>query len=209
MNSALFVIVSGGSGSGKTTFVNELLQHRPLAMLSMDSYYRDQSHLSLTERALIDYDTWESLDGERLYRDCHALVREGRDIHVPEYDFAAHVRKPTESLLRWQPVIVLEGIFALYDARIRELADISVFIDVPERVRYQRRLHRDMKERGRTAASVEQQWYQSVNPNYEKYIAPTKKFATHVLPVGDEGIQDTKPVIASILTRIEQRTDVR
>jgi uridine kinase len=196
----LVVGVAGGSGSGKTTLVGRLVQALGTAettVLAHDRYYRDHSTLSPTERATFNYDHPNALETRLLIANLRAL-RSGAPADVPVYDFRRHVRKPSWETVSPQTTIVVEGILVLADPALRALMDIKVFMDVDDDTRFSRRLERDMRERGRSQASVIHQYTASVRPMYLQFVEPTRRYADVV--IGEGGYNDVG--LGELLTRI-------
>lgn len=178
------MIVAGASGSGKSTFAHMLQQFgQPgeSVIISLDRYYRNQAHRTAEERAALDYDCWEILDGERLVEDVRLLKAATSPVSVPNYDFSTHSRTAESDLISPATLTVVEGILALHDPRLRSLADDSVFLDIDQDLCFQRRLHRDIRERGRTPESVRAQWAATVAPNYERFVLPSRQHAKRVI----------------------------
>ena len=166
--------IAGGSGSGKTTLakaVTQLTPH-PTCSLAFDSYYREQNHLSRTEREAINYDHPNSLDVERFVADL-ATLKSGFPLAAPVYDFAQHTRSADIELIEPMPVIVVDGILLFVFPEICELVDVSVFVDVPDAVRTSRRLERDVAERGRTHEFAMSQIERTVRPMYGEFVQPS------------------------------------
>lgn len=178
--------IAGKSGCGKTALAQRLFEELadlwPI-VLALDRYYLDLSHLSFEERCRWNFDLPQALDwpliGEQL-----VALKQGRGIYVPVYDFSTHTRSGLVEKVTPGSLIVLEGLFAL-DGRIRHHLDGSVFIDLADRTALERRLNRDVRERGRTSESVMKQYREQVQPAYEKYVAPNKALADLVLQ-GDD-----------------------
>ena len=181
----ILIIVAGGSASGKTTVVSKLmksLNYNDVNVICEDNYYKDQSHLSMEERKLTNYDHPNSIDDDLLYEDLKKLLN-GEAIKAPVYDFVTHNRKSDEVLeITPKKVTILEGILALYDERIRDLAEIKIFVESDDDIRFIRRLHRDITERGRTMEFVIKQYLDTVKPMYDAYISKTKKYADIIIP---------------------------
>lgn len=179
-----FVIgITGGTGSGKTTLAARLLHkfaQEGVCLLEQDSYYRDRSHLSTSERDRINYDEPEAVEHDLLFRHLQHLTR-GTPIEKPVYCFKTHTRSSEIRLVHPAPVILLEGLFALWDPRIRSLQDLKIYVDAAADIRFIRRVHRDVFERGRTVESVIDQYLCSVRPMHERYIEPTKAYADLVI----------------------------
>lgn len=178
--------VGGGSGSGKTTVVREII--RGLApvrasVLHHDSYYRDAENLSLEERSHINYDHPESLESPLLAAHIRELVA-GRSVHVPIYDFKNHRRREETRRIDPAPIVVIDGILVLADAELRDLMDIRVYVDTDADLRFIRRLERDMGERGRTMESVIRQYTATVRPMHLQFVGPSRRHAHVIVPEG-------------------------
>ncbi|MCA9199081.1 MAG: uridine kinase [Planctomycetales bacterium] len=183
MTTQLIIGIAGGSGSGKTTFAQELLRHfgtESAAFLSHDAYYRPLTHLSSADRAATNFDHPDAIETSLLVEHLEHL-RQGRPVHVPEYDFAAHDRTHRPTLVQPRSTIIVEGIMILAEASLRAHFHVSVFIDAPADVRLQRRTDRDMQERGRSKESVLRQWEQTVHPMHQQYVEPSKQHAQLVV----------------------------
>lgn len=173
--------IAGASGAGKSHVAQELARRLPgCGILCTDSYYRDLSGWSPAERAKVNFDHPAALDWTMLVSQCHQL-RDGRKIAVPRYDFQTHIRLPAPRELGPVDVLVLEGLFALADARIRSLLELSVFVDTEEAVCLARRIERDTAHRGRTDASVRKQWRSTVLPMFREHVLPTRQHASLVI----------------------------
>lgn len=181
----ILICIAGGTASGKTTVVQkikELIPKEELTIIETDSYYNDLSHLSMEERKSVNYDHPNSIDLDLVYKHLYSL-KQGKSVLIPVYDFKKHNRVPNETVLT-QPtqIIIFEGIFALYDEKIRDLASIKLYVESDADIRFIRRLSRDMKERGRTMEEVIHQYLATVKPSYDIFIAPTKKYADLIIP---------------------------
>jgi uridine kinase len=177
------IVIAGGTASGKTTIADAVAKRLAprCGLITLDSYYRDQNSIEMSQRILVNYDHPDSIEFDLLLKHLTAL-KSGADVAVPVYDFAQHTRDlgRTESVMP-APYIVLEGILALYDARVRAAASLTVFVDAPADERFRRRLERDVRERGRTPDGVRAQWEKTVEPMYQELCAPTVEFANLVL----------------------------
>ena len=180
-NPKLIAIV-GGSGAGKTWLARRLeLQLQPAASrLSLDDFYLDRSSLSERQRESLNYDHPRAIDWSRLEKTLKNC-RSGKSSSVPRYDFATHTRKSEEDLFTPTPVVMVDGLWLLVQSRVRELFDFTIFIDCPEQLRRQRRLERDVIERGRKSMQVLTQFAQSVVPMHERFVAPQAANADIVL----------------------------
>jgi uridine kinase len=183
----MFIIgIGGGTGSGKTTVankINEIIGRENCVILPMDNYYRDMSHVPLEERKKYNYDHPDMIEHSLMVKHLEDLVK-NKNIHLPEYDFAQYTRTGNFLVLEPKPVIIVEGIFALYYEELRKYYDLSIFVDAENDVRFIRRLERDIKERGRTIESVIDQYLNLVKPMHDAYVEPTKKYADLIIPKG-------------------------
>ena len=190
--------ISGGSGAGKTTLTRHLVERLgpdQVSVVAFDAYYRDQGHLPPAERALVNYDHPDSLDHEMFAADVEAL-RSGRPIASPVYDFSTHTRTDDVVMIEPKPVVVVEGILLLSFSEIAAHLDLAVFIDVPEQVRLDRRISRDVAERGREPDDVRRQFAATVAPMHDQYVEPYRHLAHRTValhenygPVADELIE--------------------
>ncbi len=179
-----FVIgITGGTASGKTTLAAGLLRkyaQEGTCLLDQDSYYRDRSHLSMSERRYINYDEPEAFEHDLLLLHLQRLVG-GEPVEKPVYCFTTHTRSTEVRLVHPASVILLEGLFALWDPRIRALMDLRIYVDADADLRFIRRARRDVLERARTMESVINQYLGSVRPMHLLYIEPTRTYADLVL----------------------------
>lgn len=204
-NSKPFVIgIAGGSGSGKSTVTRQVLASigpEMTAVVFQDDYYCDQTHLSTEARRQTNYDHPDAFDWPLMVQHVQALLR-GESIEMPTYDFTKDNRASQTITVKPAPVIVIEGLFALFDADLRDMMSLKVFVDTASDVRFIRRLQRDMAERGRSADSVIQQYLDTVRPMHKQFIEPTKRNADVILPHGANG-----PAVDIITTKV--RTLIR
>ncbi|MEM8923675.1 MAG: uridine kinase [Actinomycetota bacterium] len=188
----LLVGICGGSGSGKTTLARRVAEairsergHDGAAMLSFDAYYRDQGHLTPDERAAVNYDHPDALDGALLADHLRAL-QAGDEVAVPIYDFATHTRSDDIRLVEGADVVIVEGILLFAFPEVRQQLDFRVFRQCPESVRFERRLRRDQRDRGRSAESVRAQLAATVKPMHDRFVEPFAGTAHYVTRHGDE-----------------------
>jgi uridine kinase len=197
----LMVGIAGGTGSGKTTVANaivETLGTENVALIPQDAYYKDQSNLPFQERTRVNYDHPDAFDNDLLLEHLQQL-RNGQAIHLPVYDYTLHTRTAQTIRVEHKPVVVLEGIHVLADARIRAELDIKVFVHTDPDVRVLRRLMRDIRERGRSVESVFEQYLTTVKPMHDAFIEPSKRYADLIIPEGGEN----KIAISLLTTRIQ------
>ena len=187
MNKPVLILVAGGTASGKTTVVNQITKKIPkdVSVICMDNYYKRRDDISLEERKKINYDHPNSFDLDLLKKDLETLSK-GKTIYSPSYDFTVHNRSNETITIRPSKVIILEGIMAMYDNDIRNLADIKIFVESEADIRFIRRLKRDMKERGRSLDEVVNQYLETVKPMHDLYVEPTKKYADIIIPNNDK-----------------------
>ncbi|KIX90810.1 uridine kinase [Staphylococcus microti] len=178
--------IAGGSGSGKTSVTNKImnnLEGHSVALIEQDYYYKDQSHLTFEERLKTNYDHPFAFDNDLLIQNLRDLCA-GQEVEVPTYDYTNHTR--SEKTIAFQPkdVIIVEGIFALENEELRNMMDVKIYVDTDADLRILRRLLRDTRERGRTMDSVIDQYLSVVRPMHNQFIEPTKKFADIIIPEG-------------------------
>ncbi|WP_059049196.1 uridine kinase [Paenibacillus senegalimassiliensis] len=190
----LIIGIAGGTGSGKTTVARSVISQLAtdkVTFISQDNYYKDQSHLVMSEREKNNYDHPFAFDNELLVEHL-TLLKNGEDAYAPVYDFPNHTRSDRTIKLLPNRIVIVEGLFVLYDEKLRELLDIKVFVDTDSDVRILRRVLRDMEERGRSIQSIYQQYLATVKPMHEAFIEPSKKYADLIIPEGghnEVGIQ--------------------
>jgi len=176
--------VAGGTASGKTTFVNKVLKRfdpESVGIISQDSYYRDNSHLSFDERCKINYDHPEAIDFDLFISQIKAL-KNGKTISRPIYDFKTHNR--TNKTIQFSPkkVLIIEGILVLHDLDLRDLIDLKIFLDATEDQRLMRRIQRDIAERGRATSEVITRFKETLKPMHETFIEPSKAESDILIP---------------------------
>jgi uridine kinase len=180
------IAVAGGSGSGKTTVSNAILERvgsDHIAYVPHDAYYKDLSHVALIDRHAINFDHPDALD-TALMREHIVQLQQGQTVHVPVYDFTRHHRTTESTVVTPQPIILVEGILVLAESSLRPLFDVKIFVDTDPDIRLIRRLRRDIQERGRTAESVISQYLQTVRPMHLEFVEPSKRYADVIIPEG-------------------------
>ncbi len=202
----LVIGVAGGSGSGKTTVSQAILERvgsDRITYLQHDSYYCDLAHLPLAERRQINFDHPDAFDNELFIAHVDALIR-GEAADVPTYDFATYVRGPAE-IVPPRPVILIEGILIFADAALRERLDIKLFVDAESDMRIIRRLQRDIVERGRSAESVIEQYLTTVRPMHLEFVEPSKRYADIIIPRGGLNAIAIDMITARIALMLHER----
>ncbi len=185
MEDILVIGIAGGTGSGKTTLMKNIITRfgDVVTVLSHDNYYKRHDELTYEQRCLINYDEPMALETDLMARHLDQL-RHGESIQCPVYDFTQHNRSDETVTIVPKKVIIVEGILIFEDKALRELMDIRIFVDTDADVRLCRRIKRDVNKRGRTLESVLEQYQTTVKPMHEKYVEPSKKFADLVVPEG-------------------------
>jgi uridine kinase len=202
---SIIVGVAGGTGSGKTTIVKEILRSfapDEVLLIQHDSYYRDRSHLPSEERSKINYDHPDALETLLLIEHLRQLLA-GQPVRVPIYDFVTHTRKPEWRHVEAGRVIIVEGILILADPELRKLFDIKVFVDTDADIRFIRRMERDIAERGRTRESVVTQYIETVRPMHLEFVEPSKRHADVIVPEGGHNSVAVDMIITKIRSIIE------
>ncbi len=203
----LVVGIAGGTGSGKTTVVRKIIENLPkdsVAVLSQDSYYKDQSDLPLEERQKINFDHPNALEFDLLIEHIKRL-REGKPIEQPIYSYLTCTRAKETIHVEPKKVIIVEGILVLTVPELREQFDIKVFVDAPSDDRLIRVIYRDMAERGRDVATVLKRYQDTVKPMHEQFIEPSKKYADLIVPEGG----NNKVAIDILVSIIEKNLGIK
>lgn len=204
MNRPFVIGVAGGTCSGKTTVAERLVDlvgTERLALIRQDAYYIDRTHQAFDERARANYDHPDAFDWELMNQQLAALLA-GETIPLPVYDYADHNRSKDVVMVAPAPIVVFEGILALYDASLRDLFDLSVFVDTDADVRLIRRLQRDVRDRGRTPDSIMNQYMTTVRPSHIQFIEPSKRYADVIIPEGGHNDRALDVLLARISSAI-------
>ena len=201
MNDILVIGIAGGTGSGKTTLMDNLVKRfgDDVTVLSHDNYYRRRDDMTMEERQNVNYDEPAALETDLMVKHLDKL-RHGEAIECPVYDFTQHNRSDKTITVVPKRVIIVEGILIFEDDDLRDLMDIRIFVDTDADVRLGRRILRDVEERGRTLQSVLDQYQTTVKPMHEMYVEPSKKHAHLVVPEGGRNFV----ALDMILSRIER-----
>ncbi|MCM2676570.1 uridine kinase [Alkalicoccobacillus plakortidis] len=204
----IIIGVAGGTGSGKTTVAKEIFRQfneQSIVLIEQDAYYKDQSHLSMEERLLTNYDHPLAFDNELLLHQLEQLTNQ-KAVRKPVYDYANHTR--SEEIIPIEPkdVIILEGILILEDEKLRNMMDIKLFVDTDADIRIIRRLSRDIKDRGRSIDSVIEQYTNVVRPMHLQFIEPTKRYADLIVPEGGQNKVAIDLMVTKIRAIIEAKS---
>jgi len=196
----LVIGIAGGSGSGKTTVAQEILERvgrDRIAFLQHDSYYKDLSGLPPTQHADVNFDHPNSLETELLTQHIAAL-RDRKPVEVPIYDFATDSRTDRTFTVQPHRVILVEGILIFTEATLRNMFDVKIFVDTDSDLRLIRRLERDISERGRSTGSVIKQYLLTVRPMHLEFVEPSKRYADVIIPEGGFNTAALDMVVARI-----------
>ncbi|MFR7590620.1 MAG: uridine kinase [Longibaculum sp.] len=203
---AVIIGIAGGSASGKTSIAIQLYDYfkgyHKVKIIKQDDYYKDQSQLPFEERVKTNYDHPLAFDTDLLVEDLKKLKNK-ETIQKPTYDYTLHTRSQIVETVEARDVILLEGIFVLAEARVRDLCDILVYVDTDSDIRFIRRLKRDIEERGRSLDSVCNQYLNTVRPMHEQFIEPSKKYAHIIIPRGGSN----KVAVDLLITKIKSIID--
>lgn len=182
----LIIGIAGGTGSGKTTVVRKIIESLDpdeVVLLPQDSYYRDSSHVPVEERQNINFDHPDAFEWSLLSKHV-TMLKEGMSIEQPTYSYLTCTRQPETTHIEPRDVIIIEGILALCDKKLRNLMDIKVFVDADSDERLIRVIQRDIQERGRTAEAVMERYTRILKPMHQQFIEPCKRYADLIIPEG-------------------------
>ncbi|MBD8040272.1 uridine kinase [Phocaeicola sp. Sa1CVN1] len=202
----IIIGIAGGTGSGKTTVVKSIVDSLPaneVALLPLDSYYKDSSRVPVEERQNINFDHPDAFDWELLSKQVE-MLRQGKAIEQPVYSYLTCTRQPETIHIEPRKVVIIEGILALSDKRLRDLMDLRVFVDADSDERLIRVIQRDVIERGRTAEAVMDRYVKVLKPMHQEFIEPAKQYADLIVPQGGhnwKAIEILKLYIEKIIGR--------
>lgn len=200
----LIIGIAGGTGSGKTTLVDRLVEQfgEDVSVLAHESYYTEHHDLSLEERQALNYDHPASFDTDGLIADLEAL-RDGKSVRCPVYDYDLHDRTDETREVLPNKVILVEGILIFENKALRDLLDIKIFVETDDDVRLLRRILRDVKQRGRALDDVAERYLSTVKPMHQQFVEPSKRYADVIVPEGGENAVALMMLIQRIAYHIE------
>jgi len=184
----LLILVAGGSASGKSTVVSEIVEKAGLQdvlIIRHDDYYKDQQDMPFEKRLDVNYDHPDSLDSDLLQEHLQTLLQ-GQSIEKPLYDFVSYTRKQETEIVSPKKVIIVEGILILNDQNIRKLSHLNVYVELDDDTRFIRRMMRDLNERGRSIESIVSHYQETVKPMFYKFVKPSKRHAHVIIPNDDK-----------------------
>ena len=201
----IIIGIAGGTGSGKTTVAKKMikdLHSGSVVLLSQDSYYKDSSNVPAEERQSINFDHPDAFDWDLLFKQVK-LLKSGKAIEQPVYDFITSSRLPQTIHVEPCEVLIIEGIMALWNKKLRDLMDIKIYVDADADERLIRVIRRDVQERGRTADAVIERYLRVLKPMHREFIEPCKRYADVIIPEGG----DNTPAIAMMTMFISKHLD--
>ena len=210
MNDILVIGIAGGTGSGKTTLMENLIKtfSGDVTLLSHDNYYKRHDDLTYEQRCQLNYDEPEALETDLMARHLDRL-RRGEAIDCPVYDFTQHNRSSETVRIEPRRVIIVEGILIFENRQLRDLMDVRIFVDTDADVRLCRRILRDVRERGRSLESVLSQYQTTVKPMHEMYVEPSKKYANIIVPEGGRNLVALDMITGRIRRHLEETCDTK
>ena len=205
-NTSLIIGIAGGTGSGKTTIADYILETvgpEKIAFLPHDAYYLELHHLSQEERSKVNFDHPSSLETELLIEHIHQL-KAGQAIELPHYDFKTHTRTEETTLIEPQQILIIEGILIFAEPELRKLFDLKIYVDTDADIRFIRRLRRDIEERGRTTENVIGQYLETVRPMHLEFVEPSKRYASVIIPEGGYNRVALDLIVARIESMLQE-----
>lgn len=203
----LVIGIAGGTGSGKTTVANVILERagaEHIAFLPHDAYYKDLKDLPRAQRDIVNFDHPDSLETDLLVAHLKRL-RQWQPVEIPVYDFTTHSRTTQTRRLDPQPILLVEGILIFAEPALRDLFDVKIFVDTAPDLRFIRRLQRDIVERGRSVESVIHQYQTTVRPMHLEFVEPSKRYADVIIPEGGHNTVAMDMVVARIELLLHSR----
>lgn len=205
----IIIGIAGGTGSGKTTVVQRIENYFPqgdVAILPLDAYYKDNSHLNLEDRRNINFDHPDAIEYELIIEHIKAL-KSGKTIQCPNYSYITCTRDSKTTTITPAHVLIVEGILSLTNPNLREIMDVKLFVDCEADMRLMRVIQRDTIERGRDAQTVMTRYLETVRPMHEQFIEPTKQYADIIVPKGGHNTVAINMVINFIEKALREEGD--
>lgn len=202
----ILIGIAGGTGSGKTTLADKLVESfgsNEVSILRHDNYYKRHDEMCYEERCKLNYDHPDAFDTDLLCEHIR-MLKSGKSVNMPVYDYTIHNRSDQTIAVACAPVIVLEGILIFAEPELCKLMDIKVFVDTDADVRILRRIIRDVKERGRSLDSVISQYLTTVKPMHEQFVEPSKRMADIIIPEGGENIVALEMLIERVKKHLQE-----
>ena len=199
----IIIAISGGSGSGKTYLAKKFAEEYPkgkILIINQDSYYKDISHMLFNDRKKQNFDHPNAIDIELLQKNIREL-KTCKEAELPSYNFKRHLRRKKTKKVKKSDVIIIEGILILHFLQLRKFYTLKIYVDTPEKIRRERRLKRDMEERGRTEESINKQYEDTVKPMHNQFVESSKVYADLIIK-GTEEINKNIKLIQSKLDSI-------
>ena len=200
----MIIGICGGTGSGKTTVANRILETvsaDEVVFIQQDLYYRNLKDMPLDYRNAANFDHPDAVDSDLLVNHLKKL-NAGEAVELPIYDFRTHTRLAATTRIESKPIVIVEGILIFAEPRLLEQMDIKVFVDTPDDIRFIRRLQRDIAERGRTVDSVIEQYIATVRPMHIQFVEPSKRFADVIIPEGGHNLVSIDLISGKIRERL-------
>ena len=203
MGEILVIGIAGGSGSGKTTLTNQIAAQFPddITVITHDNYYKQHDELTYDERSRLNYDHPNAFDTDLMIEHMK-LLREGKSIECPVYDYTIHNRSKNTMTIVPSKVIIVEGILIFENAELCDQMDIKIFVDTDADVRIIRRIRRDVMERARSLDSVINQYIDTVKPMHEQFVEPSKKNASIIVPEGGRNVVAMEMIMNQIRSHL-------
>ena len=204
----ILIGIAGGTGSGKTTLANNLVNYfgrDEVSILRHDNYYKRHDELTYEERTRLNYDHPDAFDTELLCDHIRQL-KAGKPVEMPVYDYTIHNRSDQTTLVLPNPVIILEGIMIFAEPALVDLMDFRIFVDTDADERILRRILRDVKQRGRSLDSVIDQYLTTVKPMHEQFVEPSKRRANIIIPEGGRNEAAMQVIVDFIRHRVRSKS---
>lgn len=206
MNDMMIIGIAGGTGSGKTTITDRLVEKfgGNVSVVHHDNYYKAHHNMPYEERCLLNYDHPDSFDTDMMIEHLR-LLKSGKSVQCPVYDYSIHDRSEKTITIEPTRVIIVEGILIYAEPRLCDLMDVKIFVDTDADVRILRRIQRDVQERGRSLDSVINQYLSTVKPMHEQFVEPSKRRADVIIPEGGRNMVALEMVVQRVKAHLEKK----